>query len=128
MPWNTPTRYATPSTTSICTMKRTAAGKSSMRKENMTPKVPFRSLIPRGSRRITVAGRILSSDRKSLAGIRAQCTCMAMGQAVGAAAATGGQKRDCLPGCGPERYCGFDSRTWRCSCLTCKNLRIFTCE
>jgi hypothetical protein len=54
---------------------------------DMTPKVPFRALIPKGSSRITVAGRILSSDRKSLAGIRAQCTCMAMGQAVGAAAA-----------------------------------------
>lgn len=53
---------------------------------DMTPRVPFGSLIPRGSRRLTVAGRILSADREALAGIRAQCTCMAMGQAVGAAA------------------------------------------
>ncbi|MGR5222440.1 FAD-dependent oxidoreductase [Vibrio parahaemolyticus] len=53
----------------------------------LLPTVPFRSLIPKGSNRITVAGRILSADRTSLAGIRAQCTCMAMGQAVGAAAA-----------------------------------------
>ena len=33
------------------------------------------------------AGRIASAERMALAGIRAQCTCMAMGQAMGAAAA-----------------------------------------
>ncbi|MFX0073231.1 MAG: FAD-dependent oxidoreductase, partial [Candidatus Hermodarchaeota archaeon] len=43
--------------------------------------------MPKDSSRITVAGRILSADRMALAGIRAQCTCMAMGQAMGAAAA-----------------------------------------
>ena len=55
--------------------------------DTMIPKVPFRALIPKGTRRITVAGRILSADRVALAGIRAQCSCMAMGQAMGAAAA-----------------------------------------
>ena len=54
---------------------------------SLIPAVPFRALIPKNTNRITVAGRILSADRVSLAGIRAQCTCMAMGQAVGAAAA-----------------------------------------
>ena len=54
---------------------------------DLLPKVPFRALIPKGSARITVAGRIVSADRVALAGIRAQCTCMAMGQAMGAAAA-----------------------------------------
>jgi hypothetical protein len=49
--------------------------------------VPFRALVPKGSRRITVAGRNVSADRVAFAGIRAQCTCMAMGQAMGAAAA-----------------------------------------
>lgn len=58
----------------------------------MVPKVPFRALIPRGSSRITVAGRIVSADRWALAGIRAQCTCMAMGQAMGAAAALAVQR------------------------------------
>jgi len=48
--------------------------------------VSFRALIPKGSSRITVAGRVVSADRVALAGIRAQCTCMAMGQAMGAAA------------------------------------------
>jgi FAD dependent oxidoreductase len=52
----------------------------------MLPKVPFRALIPKDSSRITVAGRIVSADRVATAGIRAQCTCMAMGQAMGAAA------------------------------------------
>lgn len=53
----------------------------------LLPKVPLRALIPKGSSRITVAGRIVSAERVALAGIRAQCTCMAMGQAMGAAAA-----------------------------------------
>ncbi|MEJ2589413.1 MAG: FAD-dependent oxidoreductase, partial [Deltaproteobacteria bacterium] len=52
----------------------------------------FRALIPKGSARILVAGRIISADRMALAGIRAQCTCMAMGQAAGAAASLAVQK------------------------------------
>jgi hypothetical protein len=55
--------------------------------EELLPKVPFRALIPKDSRRITVAGRNVSANRVAFAGIRAQCTCMAMGQAMGAAAA-----------------------------------------
>lgn len=58
----------------------------------MIPKVPFRALIPKGSRRITVAGRNVSANRVAFAGIRAQCTCMAMGQAMGAAAALAVQR------------------------------------
>ena len=59
---------------------------------DLLPKVPFRALIPRGSSRLTVAGRIVSAERVALAGIRAQCTCMAMGQAMGAAAALAAQR------------------------------------
>ena len=55
--------------------------------EDLLPTVPFRALVPKGSARLTVAGRHVSADRQALAGIRAQCTCMAMGQAMGAAAA-----------------------------------------
>lgn len=55
--------------------------------DDLLPKIPFRALIPQESSRITVAGRIVSADRVAFAGIRAQCTCMAMGQAMGAAAA-----------------------------------------
>jgi hypothetical protein len=61
--------------------------------EEMLPKVPYRALIPQGSERITVAGRIVSANRVALAGIRAQCVCMAMGQAMGAAAALAVQRK-----------------------------------
>jgi len=60
--------------------------------QDLIPKVPFRALIPKGSARITVAGRIVSAERMALAGIRAQCVCMAMGQAMGAAAALAVQR------------------------------------
>jgi hypothetical protein len=60
---------------------------------HLLPKVPYRALLPKGSRRITVAGRIVSAERVALAGIRAQCSCMAMGQAMGAAAALAVQRR-----------------------------------
>jgi hypothetical protein len=70
--------------------------------DNLVPKVPFRALIPKDSARITVAGRIVSAERMALAGIRAQCTCMAMGQAMGAAAALAVKKgvpsKDIPPG------------------------------
>ena len=56
------------------------------------PTVPFRALIPKGSRRLTVAGRNVAANRIAFAGIRAQCTCMAMGQAMGAAAALAVQR------------------------------------
>jgi hypothetical protein len=60
--------------------------------DDLLPKVSFRALIPKGSRRITVAGRNVSVNRVAFAGIRAQCTCMAMGQAMGAAAALAVQR------------------------------------
>ncbi|RLD09980.1 MAG: hypothetical protein DRI56_03360 [Chloroflexota bacterium] len=61
--------------------------------KDLLPKVPFRALIPKGSERITVAGRIVSAHRIAVAGIRAQCICMAMGQATGAAAALAVQRK-----------------------------------
>jgi hypothetical protein len=60
--------------------------------DDLLPKVPFRALIPKSSWRITVAGRNVSANRVAFAGIRAQCTCMAMGQAMGAAAALAVQR------------------------------------
>ncbi len=50
------------------------------------PTVPLRSLIPKGSRNIMVAGRCVSSDRLANSGLRVQASCMGMGQAAGAAA------------------------------------------
>jgi hypothetical protein len=43
-------------------------------------------LIPKGSRRLLVAGRCISGDTDSISAIRVQAPCMAMGQAAGVAA------------------------------------------
>ena len=55
------------------------------------PTVPLRALIPKGSSHILVAGRCVSSDRLANSGLRVQASCMAMGQAAGAAAALAAQ-------------------------------------
>ena len=60
--------------------------------DEIIPKIPYRALIPQGIDRFLIAGRIISSERRALAGLRAQCTCMAMGQATGAAAALAVQR------------------------------------
>ena len=51
------------------------------------PTVPLGALVPRGSRHLLVAGRSVSSDRLANSALRVQASCMAMGQAAGAAAA-----------------------------------------
>jgi hypothetical protein len=55
--------------------------------EGVVPTVPLGALIPKGSRNLLVAGRCLSSDRLANSALRVQASCMAMGQAAGAAAA-----------------------------------------
>jgi hypothetical protein len=52
----------------------------------IVPTVPLRALIPKASRHLLIAGRSVSSDRLANSGLRVQATCMAMGQAAGAAA------------------------------------------
>lgn len=49
--------------------------------------VPYRSLIPKGSKRLLVAGRAISGDAEAHSAYRVQATCSATGQAAGAAAA-----------------------------------------
>ena len=49
--------------------------------------IPLRALIPRKSRNLIVAGRCVSSDRLANSALSVQASCMAMGQASGAAAA-----------------------------------------
>ncbi|MDP6526095.1 MAG: FAD-dependent oxidoreductase [Kiritimatiellia bacterium] len=56
-------------------------------KQGVVPTVPLSALVPKGSRNIIVAGRCVSSDRLANSGLRVQASCMAMGQAAGAAAA-----------------------------------------
>jgi hypothetical protein len=55
------------------------------------PTIPLSALVPKGSRNIIVAGRCVSSDRLANSGLRVQASCMAMGQAAGAAAALAAQ-------------------------------------
>ncbi|MCF7972927.1 MAG: FAD-dependent oxidoreductase [Phycisphaerae bacterium] len=51
------------------------------------PTIPLSALVPKNSQNIIVAGRCVSSDRLANSGLRVQASCMAMGQAAGAAAA-----------------------------------------
>ena len=57
------------------------------------PTIGLRALVPKGSRDIIVAGRCVSSDRLANSGLRVQASCMAMGQAAGAAAALAAQQK-----------------------------------
>ena len=47
--------------------------------------IPYRSLIPKGSDDIIVAGRCVAADGQALGPARIMSTCMAMGQAAGTA-------------------------------------------
>lgn len=49
--------------------------------------IPYGALVPRGSDYLLVAGRCISGDREASSAYRVQASCMAMGQAAGAAAA-----------------------------------------
>lgn len=60
-------------------------------KPGTVPTIPLRSLVPKGSRNLLVAGRCVSSDRLANSALRVQASCMAMGQAAGAAAALAAQ-------------------------------------
>lgn len=66
-------------------------------REGKVPTIPRGALIPQGSRNLLVAGRCLSSDRLANSALRVQASCMAMGQAAGAAAALAVQS-DTTPG------------------------------
>ncbi|HEX2951224.1 MAG TPA: FAD-dependent oxidoreductase [Armatimonadota bacterium] len=59
----------------------------------VAPTIPLGALIPKGSRNLLVAGRCIASDRPAHSALRVQASCMAMGQAVGAAAALAAQQR-----------------------------------
>jgi hypothetical protein len=48
--------------------------------------IPYRSLIPKGSKDIIVAGRCIAADGQALGPARIMSTCMAVGEAAGTAA------------------------------------------
>ena len=62
-------------------------------REGIVPTVPLRALVPKDSRNLMAAGRSVSSDRLANSALRVQATCMAMGQAAGAAAALAASRR-----------------------------------
>ena len=61
--------------------------------KGIVPTIPLGALVPKGSNNIMVAGRCVSSDRLANSGLRVQASCMAMGQAAGAAAALAAAKK-----------------------------------
>lgn len=56
-------------------------------RRGIVPTIPLRALVPKGSRNLMIAGRSISSDRLANSALRVQASCMAMGQAAGAATA-----------------------------------------
>lgn len=61
--------------------------------QGIVPTIPFRSMIPKRSRNFIVAGRSICSDQLANSGLRVQASCMAMGQAAGAAAVLAIEKK-----------------------------------
>ena len=59
---------------------------------NLVPTIPLGALVPENSQRLLVAGRSVSSDRLANSALRIEASCMAMGQAAGAAAALGAMR------------------------------------
>lgn len=55
--------------------------------KGVVPTIPYSALIPKGAKRMLVAGRCAAGDTESNSGYRVQASCMAMGQAAGVAAA-----------------------------------------
>jgi hypothetical protein len=51
------------------------------------PTIPLCAMLPKGSKHLIVAGRCVSGDQEANSAYRVQASCMAMGQAAGAAAA-----------------------------------------
>lgn len=55
--------------------------------KGVVPTIPYSALIPQNSDRLLVAGRCAAGDTEANSAYRVQAPCMAMGQAVGVAAA-----------------------------------------
>ena len=55
--------------------------------EGVVSKIPYRALVPKGSRKVFCVGRCISSDTMANSAVRVEATCMATGQVAGCAAA-----------------------------------------
>lgn len=71
--------------------------------DGQVPEIPLSALIVRGCDNLYVAGRCASGDRLANSAYRVKASCMAMGQAVGAAAAVAVQEND-----GKSRGCALE--------------------
>jgi len=56
-------------------------------REGLVPGIPYGALCAKGFKNLLMAGRIASGDRRAQSAYRVQASCMAMGEAVGTAAA-----------------------------------------
>lgn len=56
-------------------------------REGLVPGIPYGALCAKGFQNLLMAGRIASGDRRAQSAYRVQASCMAMGEAVGTAAA-----------------------------------------
>ena len=61
--------------------------------KNKIPTIPYRAMIPKGSKNLLAAGRTVSSDRDTNSAVRVQAPCMAMGTAAGTAAAIAARQK-----------------------------------
>lgn len=68
---------------------KTAASRRIFLTDERTPSIPLSAMRPRSLSNVYVAGRCISGDRASNSAIRVKASCMAMGEAVGTAAALG---------------------------------------
>lgn len=64
--------------------------------DGTVPKIPYRALLPKGSRRVICAGRAVSSDTYANSALRVQAPCMAMGQVAGVAASLAATSGCCV--------------------------------
>jgi hypothetical protein len=61
--------------------------------EHVVATIPYKALIPIRSEHLLVAGRCISGDQMANSAYRVQATCMATGQAAGAAAALAARRK-----------------------------------
>ncbi|CAG7625777.1 FAD-dependent oxidoreductase [Paenibacillus allorhizosphaerae] len=61
--------------------------------QGVVPTMPYRSLIPKGSDDLLVAGRCAAGDRMANSAFRVQASCMATGQVAGLAASIAADQR-----------------------------------
>lgn len=78
-------------------------------KENVVAKVPYRALVPKGTKNILCAGRCISSDTFANSGLRVEAVCMATGQVAGCAAALAAKKNISVSEIDYRELCGVVS-------------------